>query len=75
MRVTSKGQVTIPIEIRQQLGLFPETEVQFQVSGMNAVITRIPTSRSRGDSLIQRMRGKALQKLSTDEIMSMTRGE
>ncbi len=33
MRVTSKGQVTIPIEIRERLGLLPHTEVRFEVEG------------------------------------------
>jgi len=31
MRITSKGQVTIPVEIREQLGLTPNTEVEFEV--------------------------------------------
>jgi len=33
MRITSKGQVTIPIEIRKRLGLLPHTEVRFEVEG------------------------------------------
>ena len=33
MRVTSKGQVTIPIEVREKLGIFPNTEVEFEVRG------------------------------------------
>ena len=33
MRITSKGQVTIPIEIREKLGLLAETEVTFEVAG------------------------------------------
>ena len=31
MRITSKGQVTIPIEIRERAGLLPQTEVEFDV--------------------------------------------
>ncbi len=31
MRVTSKGQVTIPIEAREKLGILPHTEVEFEV--------------------------------------------
>ncbi|WP_034930118.1 AbrB/MazE/SpoVT family DNA-binding domain-containing protein, partial [Candidatus Accumulibacter vicinus] len=30
MRITSKGQVTIPVEIRKQAGLMPNTEVEFE---------------------------------------------
>ncbi len=33
MRITSKGQVTIPIEIRERLGFHPDTEVEFEVVG------------------------------------------
>jgi AbrB family looped-hinge helix DNA binding protein len=33
MRITSKGQVTIPMEIREKMGLLPDTEVEFEVAG------------------------------------------
>ena len=33
MRLTSKGQVTIPEEIRERLGLLPHTEVEFEIDG------------------------------------------
>jgi len=33
MRITSKGQVTIPVEVREELGLLPHTEVVFEVEG------------------------------------------
>jgi AbrB family looped-hinge helix DNA binding protein len=33
MRVTSKGQVTIPVEVRERAGLLPGTEVAFEVDG------------------------------------------
>ena len=33
MRITSKGQVTIPVEIREQAGLLPDTEVTFTYDG------------------------------------------
>ena len=36
MQVTSKGQVTIPQEIRNRLGLFPNTEVEFEFAGDHA---------------------------------------
>ncbi|MEZ5292367.1 MAG: AbrB/MazE/SpoVT family DNA-binding domain-containing protein [Vicinamibacterales bacterium] len=38
MRITSKGQVTIPQDIREKLGLHPHTEVEFAVKGGEAVI-------------------------------------
>ena len=75
MMITSKGQVTIPIEIREQLGFLPETEVVFMVSGRHAILKRVRSNRNKGASLIRRMRGRASRKLATDEIMAMTRGE
>ena len=33
MRLTSKGQVTIPQEIRERLGLLPQIEVEFEIDG------------------------------------------
>ena len=33
MRIRSKGQVTIPVEICERLGLLPDTEVTFEVVG------------------------------------------
>jgi AbrB family looped-hinge helix DNA binding protein len=40
MRITSKGQVTIPIEIREKMGLLPDTEVEFQIKGDTVRIKR-----------------------------------
>ena len=42
MRITSKGQVTIPIEIREKLGLVPDTEVTFEIVGKSARIKKAP---------------------------------
>jgi AbrB family looped-hinge helix DNA binding protein len=76
MRITSKGQVTIPIEIRERLGLLPHTEVRFVIEGNAVKILREKTStRGRGQKLVERMRGRATSKMSTEEILSLTRGE
>ena len=32
MQITSKGQVTIPQEVRIRLGLLPHTEVEFELA-------------------------------------------
>ncbi|NJD38239.1 MAG: AbrB/MazE/SpoVT family DNA-binding domain-containing protein [Geobacter sp.] len=76
MRVTSKGQVTIPRNVRQRLGIFPQTEVEFVVEG-NTVILRTVTAgeASRGKRLVETMRGRATVRMTTDEIMALTRGE
>jgi len=74
MRVTSKGQVTIPIEVRQKAGLLPNTEVEFVVRGNTVIVKKAEKSPRRGRRLLGVMRGKATKRLSTDEIMALTRG-
>jgi AbrB family looped-hinge helix DNA binding protein len=75
MRITSKGQVTIPIEIREQLGLRPGVEVDFVIDGDTIRIKRAARGAKRGRSVVRRMRGKGDVRLSTDEIMALWRGE
>ncbi len=76
MRITSKGQVTIPIEIREELGLLPHTEVVFEVEG-DAVRLRKADEQSngRGERLVRRLRGTADVEMTTDEILALTRGD
>jgi AbrB family looped-hinge helix DNA binding protein len=74
MRITSKGQVTIPLEIRKKLGLHPETEVSFEVSGSAVRIRKVRGGVSRGNRLVSRMRGRATSGMTTDEILALTRG-
>ncbi len=75
MRITSKGQVTIPVEIREKAGLMPDTEVEFELDGRGARIRRAkaPRRAGRGAGAVARLRGKATVKMSTDEIMALTR--
>jgi len=77
MRITSKGQVTIPIEIREKAGLLPGTEVDFQLDGATVYIfkVRAPKRETRGQEIVRRLRGSATVKMSTDEIVALTRGE
>ncbi|MDX8411004.1 MAG: AbrB/MazE/SpoVT family DNA-binding domain-containing protein [Mariprofundaceae bacterium] len=73
MRITSKGQVTIPKELRERFGFQPETEIEFIAEGNALRVVRAPKSR-RGDKLARKLRGKATESMSTDEIMALTRG-
>ena len=75
MRITSKGQVTIPIEVREKLGLLPNTEVDFEVQGNSARLVKIPgrRARSRGLDVVVRLRNTATVKMSTDDILALTR--
>jgi AbrB family looped-hinge helix DNA binding protein len=77
MRITSKGQVTIPADIREQTGLLPNTEVDFEFDG--EVVRLVPaTSRKttgRGARIVAHLRGRGDGAMSTDEIMALMRGE
>lgn len=73
MRVTSKGQVTIPIEIREELGLHAGSIVDFRLDADGVRLTKARDQNSRGRTLVARMRGTATSKLTTDEIMALTR--
>ncbi|HKR65813.1 MAG TPA: AbrB/MazE/SpoVT family DNA-binding domain-containing protein [Thermoanaerobaculia bacterium] len=75
MRITSKGQVTIPQEIRERFGLLPDTEVEFVVrrNAVQLVKAATPKRRTRGEALVQRLKGTATVRMSTDEILSLTR--
>jgi AbrB family looped-hinge helix DNA binding protein len=77
VRITSKGQVTIPVHVREQSGLFPGTEVEFVADGPDVRIVRAESNRHgcRGETVIRRLRGTASVRLSTDEIMSLTRSD
>jgi AbrB family looped-hinge helix DNA binding protein len=74
MRVTAKGQVTIPIEIRRRLGLQANSEVEFQIVGGAVRMRKARGRQRRGRALVDQMRGRATVRLSTDEILALTRG-
>ena len=74
MRLTSKGQVTIPQEIRERLGLLPHTEVEFEIDGDAVKVRKARGGSRRGRELVARMRGRGDTRLTTDEILALTRG-
>jgi AbrB family looped-hinge helix DNA binding protein len=77
MQVTSKGQVTIPQEIRTRLGLLPHTEVEFELAGDHATIrkARPRPGKGRGRMAVEAIWGTSNTSMTTDEIMALTRGE
>ena len=77
MRITSKGQVTIPKAIREKLGLLPHTEVDFVIVGDSVRIVKAsePRGETRGERMIRLLRGAGTSGMTTDEIMELTRGE
>ena len=77
MSITAKGQVTIPVAIREKAGLLPHTEVEFELDGdaVRIVRAKAPRGETRGERAIRLLRGSATVRMSTDEIMALTRGE
>lgn len=74
MRVTTKGQVTIPQHVREKLGITPATEIDFiEEKG------RVYLLKKKGKNITTRrfrkLRGIATVKMTTDEIMALTRGD
>jgi AbrB family looped-hinge helix DNA binding protein len=75
MRVTSKGQVTIPADIRTRFGFVPGTEVEFVVEDDTVKLVRATQAgNTRGDRVVRRLLGRAVSRLTTDEILALTRG-
>jgi AbrB family looped-hinge helix DNA binding protein len=77
LRITSKGQVTIPAEIRERAGLLPHTEVDFEYDGKTVRLVRSKKSGKdgRGARLVAHLRGRGDVDMTTDAIMALTRGE
>lgn len=77
MRITAKGQVTIPARLREKVGLLPNTEVEFIHDGAGLRIVKAKPGRrpGRGDEAIRRLEGSATVKMTTDEIMALMRGK
>ena len=76
MRITTKGQVTIPQAIRERLGLLPYSEVEFDVVGNSVRIRKKRGSKTRGQKLLELMRrAKPKPGLTTDQLMALTRGD
>ncbi len=71
MRVTTKGQVTIPRNVREILGIVPETDVEFREDNGRFYIVKV--SKGKPTTKFTKLRGITTAKMSTDEIMNLTR--
>ena len=71
MRVTRKGQVTIPKQVREALGIVPNSEVDFVEENGRVYLRK----RTKKENPFERLLGSATIKMTTDEIMALTRGE
>ncbi|MCB0987729.1 MAG: AbrB/MazE/SpoVT family DNA-binding domain-containing protein [Microthrixaceae bacterium] len=74
MKVTEKGQVTIPKDIRDALGIGAGTEVEFERRKDAIVVRKSDRSPTRGRQLAERLKGRGDVGMTTDEIMALTRG-
>jgi bifunctional DNA-binding transcriptional regulator/antitoxin component of YhaV-PrlF toxin-antitoxin module len=79
MRITAKGQVTIPIEIRERYGLLPDTEVRFVVDRRGVRIVKVEEQeQGRGKLLVAHLRRVGGETrttgMTTDQILELTRG-
>jgi AbrB family looped-hinge helix DNA binding protein len=70
MRVTQKGQVTIPLQVRQVLGIHPGSNVDFQLDEHGA---RLLIDRNHAAEEIGRIRGAGQGEMTTEEILALTR--
>ncbi len=73
MMVTEKGQVTIPKALRDELGIGPGSEVEFEAAGDALLLRKVGGPDSRGRRLARRLRGRGDVAMTTDEIMALTR--
>jgi AbrB family looped-hinge helix DNA binding protein len=74
MRATTKGQVTIPINIREKLGITPDTEVEFLQEGARVFLVK-KKGTARATRKFNKLRGVATVKMTTDEILALTRDD
>jgi len=74
MRVTTKGQVTIPQHIRKKLGIVPATDIEFIEEKDRVYIVKKEGPQNRSKKF-KKLRGIATVKMTTDEIMALTRND
>jgi AbrB family looped-hinge helix DNA binding protein len=74
--VTSKGQVTIPKQMRDYLGLQPGSKVDFSCTADGQVVIRpvAPARKRQAKSRFAALRGTVKLGMSTDEYMNLIRG-
>lgn len=77
MRITAKGQVTIPQDVRERAGLMPGTNVTFEIEAGVVRLVKAPREgarQTRGERLVESLRGRGEFKITTDEIVALMRG-
>ena len=75
MRITTKGQVTIPQGIRERNGFLPHTEVEFVEEAGTVVLRKAEGGNQQAREWVRRYRGSLRSGLTIDELMRLTRGD
>ena len=74
MRMTSKGQVTIPLELRERYGLGTGAEVDV-IATEDGALVRPAVRRRRGLDVVAHLRDRADAGLDADDVLRLTRGD
>lgn len=69
-RISSKGQITIPLDVRERLGLVPGTQVEFVVRDAEVVLRK----GGEGGDPVDRVYGVIDLGRSVDRILEELRG-
>lgn len=72
MQMSSNGQITIPLDLRNQLGISPATDLEFEIEGDRLYLKKIPSASIA--TWIQANQG-CIANATTDQIMGITRGD
>ncbi len=72
MKITTKGQVTIPQQIREKLDIGPASEVDFVEEDGRVYVVKRADGQVR-ERPLRHYRGIATVRMSTDEILALTR--
>ena len=75
MKLNSKGQVTIPADLRHRFGFVEGDDVEVVADGATLRIVHATDDATRGERLVARMRGRADTARTTDELMALLREE
>lgn len=76
MRITSKGQVTIPKAVRDTAGLYPGTDVEFVIEDGKVIVRRSEGQPTAGEEFVAHLeRAGRSYTMTTEEVMALTRGD
>jgi AbrB family looped-hinge helix DNA binding protein len=74
MKVTTKGQVTIPARIRDYLHIAPHGDVDFRIANGNVILVK-HEDQQKPQSQFKAMRGVLKGTMTTKQWMNATRGD